>query len=137
MPSIGDAGGLDKGVEKAGMVGNLVEPPPGSELGAITERAYAVAEGGAGQNGDVPHQKQGPGVHPDQSSSHGIGFAAAGGDPGANVGSQGQGPHGGPAVSVQCDAGRLAPEPCWPAGGDDGHAGRGGDGCGFDHAPNV
>lgn len=77
-PFIGDAGSLGKGVEEAGIVGNLVEPAPGSELGAITERAYAVAEGGAGQNGDVPHQKQGPGVHPDQSSSHGIGFAAAG-----------------------------------------------------------
>ncbi|EFT69630.1 hypothetical protein HMPREF9583_02643 [Cutibacterium acnes HL038PA1] len=84
-PFIGDAGSLGKGVEEAGIVGDLVEPAPGSQLGAITERAYAVAEGGAGQNGDVPHQKQGPGVHPDQSSSHGIGFAAAGGDPGANV----------------------------------------------------
>jgi len=85
MPSLGDAGGLGKGVEEAGVVGDLVEPAPGSELGAITERAYAVAEGGAGQNGDVPHQKQGPGVHPDQGGGYGIGFTTAGGDPGANV----------------------------------------------------
>ena len=134
MPSIGDAGGLDKGVEEAGIVGDLVEPAPGSELGAITERAYAVAESGPGQNGDVPHQKQGPGVHPDQSSSHGIGFAAAGGDPGANVGSQGQGPHGGPAGAVQCDAGRLGRKPWRSAGGDDGHTRRGGGSGVFDHA---
>ena len=134
MPSLGDAGGLGKGVEEAGVVGDLVEPAPGSELGAITERAYAVAEGGAGQNGDVPHQKQGPGVHPDQSSSHGIGFAAAGGDPGANVGSQGQGPHGGPAGAVQCDTGRLGRKPWRSAGGDDGHTRRGGGSGVFDHA---
>src|SRR3970040_1792204 len=80
MPSIGDAGGLDKGVEEAGVVGDLVEPAPGSQLGVLTERTHVVAESGPGQNGDVPHQKQGPGVHPDQSNSHGIGFAAAGGD---------------------------------------------------------
>ena len=61
MPSIGDAGGLDKGVEEAGVVGDLVEPAPGSQLGVLTERTHAVAESGPGQNGDVPHQQQGPG----------------------------------------------------------------------------
>lgn len=110
MPSIGDAGGLGKGVEEAGVVGDLVEPAPGSQLGVLTERTHAVAESGPGQNGDVPHQQQGPGR---------------------------KGPHGGPAGAVQCDTGRLGRKPWRSAGGDDGHAGRGGDGCGFDHAPNV
>ena len=61
MPFIGDAGGLGKGVEEAGVVGDLVEPAPGSQLGVLTERTHAVAESGPGQNGDVPHQQQGPG----------------------------------------------------------------------------
>ena len=85
MPSIGDAGGLDKGVEEAGVVGDLVEPAPGSQLGVTAERAHAVAESGPGQNGGVPHRQQGSGMHPDQGGGYGIGFTAAGGDPGANV----------------------------------------------------
>ena len=85
MPSIGDAGGLDKGVEEAGVVGDLVEPAPGSQLGVLTERTHAVAESEPGQNGDVPHRQQGSGMHPDQGGGYGIGFTAAGGDPGANV----------------------------------------------------
>ena len=90
MPSIGDAGGLDKGVEEAGVVGDLVEPAPGSQLGVLTERTHAVAESGPGQNGDVPHQQQGPGR---------------------------KGPHGGPAGAVQCDTGRLGRKPWRSAGG--------------------
>ena len=85
MPSIGDAGGLDKGVEEAGVVGDLVEPAPGSQLGVLTERTHAVAEGRPSQNGGVPHRQQGSGMHPDQGGGYGIGFTAAGGDPGANV----------------------------------------------------
>ncbi|EGF74532.1 putative translation initiation factor IF-2 [Cutibacterium acnes HL099PA1] len=85
MPSIGDAGGLDKGVEKAGMVGNLVEPPPRGQFGVTAERAHTSAEGRPSQNGGVPHRQQGSGMHPDQGGGYGIGFTAAGGDPGANV----------------------------------------------------
>ena len=67
------------------MVGNLVEPPPRGQFGVTAERAHTSAEGRPSQNGGVPHRQQGSGMHPDQGGGYGIGFTAAGGDPGANV----------------------------------------------------
>ncbi|EIA10691.1 hypothetical protein TICEST70_11423 [Cutibacterium acnes PRP-38] len=51
MPSIGDAGGLDKGVEEAGVVGDLVEPPPKK---TVTSHTSSRAPEGRDLMGDRP-----------------------------------------------------------------------------------
>ncbi len=109
MPSIGDAGGLDKRCRGSQGCGDLVE----AQRRAVNSASL------------LRGRTRWPRVSPVKTvTSHTSSRAP-----------EGRRTSWGPAVSAQCDAGRLLQNRTlarWEM-----MAGRGGDGCGFDHAPDV